>query len=53
MIDIQIIKPYIQRAALIAYMNKCESIYTIAFFQWRIMYPGYLRFDREELEELI
>jgi len=36
------------------YLEKCLELYAVAFFQWRSIYPSYIKSNNvEELEEII
>jgi len=43
----------IKYKALEYYVDKCREVHAIAFLQWRKMFPNDLRYDIEELDELI
>ena len=44
---------FIMRAMLNKYVERCTEIYNIAFIQWRNMFPSAVRYDAEEIEELL
>jgi hypothetical protein len=43
------IDPAIRRAALAEYIGACVRIHSIAFFQWRNLYPSKLKCDQQSL----
>jgi len=43
----------IKRAALAGYVDKCKEIHAIAFLQWRKKFPSELRYDADEIDELL
>lgn len=47
------IEPNVIRAALEEYLRCSQRVHTIAFLQWRIMYPSHIQFHEEMLVELI
>ena len=34
-------------------MKRCRELHDIAFLQWRLDYPSKLKYNEQELEELI
>ena len=44
---------HIRNAVLSHFLKKCIEVHAIAFFQWRLIFPNEVRFDRELIEEII
>ena len=50
------VKESVKRAALMEYLKNAQRLHTVAFFQWRLMWPpagGGQEQDRASLEELV
>ena len=45
------VKKQVREAGIMKYIEKCEKIYEIAFYQWRYMFPSKIRND-DDLELL-
>ena len=43
----------IRNAILIKYLQKCIEVHAIAFFQWRLIFPNKVRFEKDLLLEII
>ena len=43
----------VKRAILHKFLQQCDKLYSVAFFQWRLLFPGELKFDKEALENNI
>mmetsp|Transcript_31103 Transcript_31103/g.47506 ORF Transcript_31103/g.47506 Transcript_31103/m.47506 type:complete len:97 (-) Transcript_31103:245-535(-) len=43
----------IKLRAIEIYIDSCRLVHTLAFLQWRRLYPSKLRFDKQELESLM
>ena len=50
---IVVIPPHIRKWILTLYVYQCRSLYQIAFFQRRLKFPSKVRFDEDEIEELL
>jgi len=48
-----VIPKEVRYAMLKKYVTQCRNLYTIAFFQWRLMYPSQVRFEKEQLEVIL
>ena len=44
---------FIKRWILTLFVYRCRELYHIAFFQWRLKNPSTIRFDKDELTDLI
>lgn len=44
--------PTVKRHVLLKYVNKCRELHSIAFLQWRMLYPTRYT-NMEDVEELI
>ena len=42
----------VQKHMLLAYVNRCRELHSIAFLQWRLMYPSEF-VNRQDIQELI
>ena len=47
------VKPNIKRLALEEYLSGAQMVHSIAFLQWRMMYPSHLLFNEDMLREII
>ena len=50
---VALIPKHIQYLCLKKYVDKCRELHTIAFYQWRDVYPHPDTHDEDELQALI
>ena len=51
--ELILVPPHIQRVVLREYVDRCQELHAIAFFQWRYLYPNKVRYRKKQIEELI